>query len=93
MNIKGAGDFIFNENLILTQKGQTKRTIWELPLSFHPNEGVEMSYNPIGRWKMENDKPILTSAGRGQEFIFKKDPHGEIIKWATNLIKSYQISD
>ncbi|MCC6684442.1 MAG: hypothetical protein IT247_05165, partial [Bacteroidia bacterium] len=89
----GAIGFAFNDNLILTQSGNRNRTVWELPKIFHPDNGVELSYNPKHNWTIENDKAVLKSAGRGQEFVFKADPKGQVEKWCIDLIKNSNVTD
>ena len=86
--VSGAGCFKFDESLVLTQKDQTK-SIWQLPESFHPANGVRLSFHPpkAETWKKEKGKSILKSARIGQEFIFTADPNGDVEKWCSDLIK------
>lgn len=83
--------FLFSEDLILTKRGQPNRTLWELPLNFHPINGIKLSYNPIDRWSIENNKAILKSAAKGQEFVFN-DIGNTIEKWCLDLIKNMQVT-
>ena len=91
----GSSLFEFSEKLILTQKGQDKRTKWELPMFFHPDNKVEMSYNLEKNWSKneENSKAILKSANRGQEFVIKKDPKGKIEEWCLSLIRDNKTTE
>jgi len=93
INKNGACNFVYKNDLILTKSGQKNRTIWELPSNINPSNGIELSYNPFNRWSLENNTSILNSAGRGQEFIFTKDPNGEVEKWCYNLIKHHTVTD
>lgn len=89
----GSALFNFNENLILTRKGEDKRTHWELPSIFHPENGVELSYNTAINWGHGNGKALLNSADKGQEFIVKADPDGKIAEWCNKLIRSHTVAD
>ena len=84
----GSISFVFSEDLILTKKGQPNRTLWELPIEFHPNNGVVLSYNPTHRWAIENNQAILKSASKGQEFVFN-DIATNVEEWCINLIKGH----
>lgn len=93
-NKNGSVCFTFNNNLILTQKGQENRSVWELPRFIHPDCGITLSYNPEGkRWKHKGEKTILKAAGRGQEFIFTTDPNETVENWCINLIKNHTVTD
>ncbi len=91
-NKNGSVLFTPNEKLILTKKGSLKRTVWELPKEFLPSNGIRLTYNPSYRWHVENDKAILNSAFRGQEFIFK-DVEGIVERWGIDLIKNSTVTD
>lgn len=86
---RGYGIFSFHEELILTQKGQDKKSIWDLDPFFYPSNGIELSYHPLKKWKMEKNRAILFSAYPGQEFVVKVDPEGKVENWARNLVLKY----
>jgi hypothetical protein len=89
INLPGSEYFSFSEELILTKKNQNYRTIWELPLDFHPENKIQLSYNTnLHRWNKEKNKAILNSTYRGQEFIFK-DENEIVEEWCLNLIEKY----
>jgi hypothetical protein len=90
---KGSILFTFSDDLILTRKGQQNRTIWELPSLFHPDNGVQLSYNPANNWDKMLDKAVLRSARRGQEFVVKADPEGKVEQWCYELITSHSVTD
>lgn len=92
-NKNGAICFTFKEDLILTQSGQKNRTVWKLPSFLHPDNGVSLSYNPKGRWSLDDGKAVLRAAGRGQEFVFTTDPNGVVENWCINLIKNHSVTD
>ncbi len=90
----GSALFCFNDDLILTQKGHQNRTEWELPGIFHPDNGVRMSYNPNKKnWGLPNGKTTLRSASKGQEFVVKTDPNGQIEQWCYELILNHTVTD
>jgi hypothetical protein len=90
IKVKGSSCFDFNESLILTKKGSKKRTIWELPFTFHPGNGVTLTYNIAKNWSFSKKigKAESRSASRGQEFVFSADPEGAVEEWCIDLIKS-----
>lgn len=87
-NKKGANFFHFNEELILTKENQPNRTLWRLPLSFHPNNQLSLSYNPKERWKLEKNNALLNSAAKGQEFVFSGNSE-PALEWGIDLINKY----
>jgi hypothetical protein len=88
LRANGSNYFDFKENLILTKRAQTYRSIWDLPLSFHPNSGVRITYNEKEKnWSIENERAILKSAYRGQEFVCKSDPNQDVERWGINFIR------
>lgn len=91
-NKNGSVSFVFSQDLILTKKGQPNRTLWELPLELHPNNGIKLSYNPSEKWTIDNNKAILKSASKGQEFIFT-DFEANVQKWCVELIKMHTVTD
>jgi len=88
----GSVSFVFRDDLILTKAGQSNRSLWELPLHLHPENGIKLSYNPASRWRKEDQKAILQSAGRGQEFVFT-DSGNAVENWCIDLIKYHQVTD
>lgn len=83
--IGGAGVFSFDNSLVLTCSDQKKRSVWNLPIFFHPDNNTIMTYHENkDRWKIDNDRCILQSTGRGQEFVITGD--SRIEEWAKNII-------
>jgi putative DNA base modification enzyme with NMAD domain len=72
INRRGAGIFRhISDGRILTDTNQSKRSIWRLPAWFHPEYGTTLSYHKqLSRWAPAGSHCILTSASRGQEFVF-----------------------
>ena len=79
----------YSSNLQLT-KDQCNRSVWELPSWFFPkNEHFPLTYHgKHDRWKRENDKVILTTVGRGQEFVLDATIFPEAIAWFHDLLNS-----
>lgn len=91
-SISGCGTFKYNNSLVLTKSGQRKRSIWQLPRSFHPSMGTRMSYHedlysksgkPV--WQLSDDHCTLQTVGRGQEFVI--EGNNEVDVWARDLIQ------
>ncbi len=83
----------YKDGLVLTSKGQKKRSVRRLPQYFHPSFGTSVSYHeslydksgtPV--WELHDDCCILNSVGRGQEFVIKGND--DIIKWAEQLFEN-----
>lgn len=92
-NKPGAGLFLFNEDLILTEKGKT-RTNWILPDLFHPDNFTEIKYLPTKNWKKrKNGKTRIKASSRGQEFVIVKDQNDNIKNWAIDLIKKNNVEE
>jgi len=91
---KGSALFDFSEDLILTRNDQGNRSYWELPGIFHPEKGVELSYNPEKNWgKLTNGKAFIRTARKGQEFVVKTDPNREVERWCIDLILGHVVTD
>ena len=87
--IPGYGPLKFNENLILTQDGQT-RSRWKKSLPFVTQESnIAISYHS----KKAIKEDYFQSARIGQEFVVKKDAEGKVENWAIDLIKDYHIKN
>lgn len=86
---RGAGLFQFHPDLILTKPSQPHRTLWELPETFHPENGVTLTYNGRDKWRRESGKALVKSASQGQEFVFAADPKGAVAEWCANLIERF----
>ncbi len=84
----GAGWFRFSENLILTKKGQPARTVWKLPETLHPDNGISLSYHSAKSWLREPGATILRSASQSQEFIVTEDRNGAAAAWALDAVQS-----
>jgi hypothetical protein len=75
----------------LTDTRQNNRSVWRLPASFYPSEEkTALTYHQkIAKWKIENDDwVVLSSVGRGQEFILDTKCYPDINKWLVELFSS-----
>lgn len=83
-NISGAGAFKYNDELVLSLENE-RRGIWKLPLCFHSNNNVQMTYHTdMKRWTIKEDHCLLKCVDRGQEFILSEN--SDIEHWAKELI-------
>jgi hypothetical protein len=86
----GAAIFKRFSNRLQLTKDQSNRSIWELPGWFFPKNGhYPLTYhsNP-DRWQRERDKVILSTVGRGQEFVLDTTIYPEAIAWFRDLLNS-----
>lgn len=90
---KGSSLFTFTDDLILTRKGEKNRTQWELQSIFHPDNRIQLSYNPAKNWEKLSGNAMFRSASRGQEFVVKNDPDRKIEEWCFDLIASHPVTD
>ncbi len=93
-NSFGGGMFNrFSSNLILTKEGHS-RSIWSLPKCFdarnNPNHAMSYHRN-LTRWEddSDNQKVILKTVARGQEFVLNTQYFPEVKNWVINLIKNH----
>jgi len=84
-----AGTFRFVvDDLILTRKGQPRRSQWRLPKWFFRSERESaMSYHSnLLRWTPHESHVDLQSVGRGQEFVLDIQDDPDAIHWVNDLI-------
>lgn len=79
------GVFKYNDNLVLTKPGY-KKSYWELPSCFHPDQGCTISRHKKDKFDWRGNKVLLRTIGIGQDFVVKGNP--EIVNWAEKLIDS-----
>jgi len=90
---KNLGGGIFRsikETLILTERGQHKRSVWKLPNWFYPTQDrVPLSYHhDMNRWTRTADGGTrLQSVAKGQEFVLDATQYPEIKAWILSLFK------
>ncbi len=88
-NLPGGGIFTrADDTLRLTCPG-TLRSTWQLPPWFHPEGRTSiLSYhaNP-NRWTRQEGHTLLSTAGRGQEFVLDCDHYQEALEWLAGILK------
>jgi len=89
-NLDGAGIFKFyNQKLQLTVPNSKLTSIWKLPVCFYPkNKDKSLSYHDnIERWEKKDDHVLLSSVGRGQEFVLDATFYPDVINWVLDLFQ------
>ena len=69
---KKCGTFHYDDSLVLTQKDQPRRSMWQLP-SFFAEKGIAISWQGHTHPVIKGDSSILKTASRGQEFVITTD--------------------
>lgn len=86
-SLPGAGLFpYFHSHLCLTAPGHSRR-IWQLPSWFYPTSPRRpLTYhgNP-DRWTQDDDRVLLNTVGRGQEFVLDCADYPEVFPWLNQL--------
>jgi hypothetical protein len=87
--LPGAGLFpAFTPRLQLTEPSCSKTSLWLLPECFRPKPGSGLTYHRNhSRWQRVKDGVMLTSVGRGQEFVLDCDHYPGAITWLEELLK------
>lgn len=78
--LPGAGVFKYHDDLVLTKRGQDKKSIWQLPECFI---GSEFTYHPNQIVEKDRD---FQSVDIGQEFVTNSTP--KIKNWIEKIIKN-----
>ena len=83
------GTFRYTETLVLTQSGQSNRSLWQLP-PFFAQKGISISWQGNNQPVLKNGFSLLNSSARGQEFIITADTEKQednLHKWVENMIQ------
>lgn len=82
LGVPGGGVFPrLHDALVLTEPGKS-RSNWSLPACFYPAGRTPLTYHgDKSRWKLEGEKVLLRSVGRGQEFVLDCDEYPEVLDW------------
>jgi len=80
--LPGGGCFNYNDRLVLTKKGASKRSHWELP-QFFKNKQIEITYHS----KSSYQSGYFQSVAKGQEFVITDTKNKDVEKWAKKLIE------
>jgi len=78
------GTFKYRDDLVLTKSGFPK-SLWQLPLFFHPNQGTTISRHSEKDFGLRGDHLLFRSRGIGQDFVVRGGEKVE--KWANRLLK------
>lgn len=84
----GAGTFRrYSSALQLTAESRS-RSVWRLPAWFAPGDGRPplSCHARADRWTPEGSTVLLSSVGRGQEFVLDSADYPEVIPWAASLL-------
>jgi Nucleotide modification associated domain 3 len=79
------GVFKYRNDLVLTKKGFPK-SIWELPMIFHPDSGTTISRHSDKNFEKRGDTLLFTSQNIGQDFVVSGGD--EIESWARAIIEN-----
>lgn len=84
----GYGVFKYDENLVLTKRGSTKRSLWELPSCFQTEK---QSFKcGLREWKVNKDGSVeVQPFGQVQEIFVSENP--EVVAWAESLITNSSV--
>jgi len=93
-SLSGAGTFShFSLCRQLTASNAGNVTTWDLPGWFHPGENRQpLTYHADPkRWQKRDDRTMLKSVARGQEFVLDCDEYPEAINWVCDLIRNTDV--
>jgi hypothetical protein len=88
----GAGIFPrFAAGLQLTAPNCEGVSSWLLPNWIHPKgrESILTYHGKSDRWRVEPQGIVLSTVGRGQEFVLDCEHYPEAVGWLANLVKRY----
>lgn len=88
-NLPGGGVFtLADDRLRLTCPGSLRST-WQLPGWFYPQEGLpRLSYHTnANRWSLQAGRTLLSTVGRGQEFVLDCDHYPQASEWLAGILK------
>jgi hypothetical protein len=88
----GAGIFPrFATGLQLTAPDCERASSWLLPVWIHPKgrESILTYHGNSKRWKVDPQGAVLSTVGRGQEFVLDCEHYPEAVDWLANLVKRY----
>lgn len=86
----GAGFFdTFSEKRQLTAVGSAKPTLWSLPADFFPGTRRPLTYHEDrDRWSLQDQRALLRTVGRGQEFVLDTAEYPEVLLWVSELLSA-----
>lgn len=86
--VDGAGVFdTFSPARQLTAAGRNSPTLWSLPGAFAPGARHPLTYHARpDRWRVENDRVLLSTVARGQEFVLDTAEYPDVLPWVSELL-------
>jgi hypothetical protein len=86
--VPGGGLFrTLRPELVLTAEEQPKRSVWSVPGWMEPAGRPALSHHESpDRWTRDGARSLLSTVGRGQEFVLDCDAYPEAFGWAASLI-------
>lgn len=91
--IAGGGVFeSFANQLCLTAPGRT-RSVWGLPAGFYPHKDAPALSFHTNRslWQKDKSGVLLSTVGRGQEFVLDCDFYPGVIEWLNDIFMAAPI--
>lgn len=87
-SVPGAGVFDrFRDDLQLTADPTQSLSTWSLPCWFAPGRRTPLTFHgSADRWTIQNDRALLKTVGRGQEFVLDTQEYPEAVEWAWGLV-------
>lgn len=91
LNLPGGGVFTRADNTLRLTCPGSLRSTWQLPGWFYSaDKAPTLSYhtNPR-RWATEGDHAVLSTVGRGQEFVLDCEHYPEAVEWAAGILTQH----
>lgn len=87
-NIPGAGTFPFFSPQLQLTAPDSPTSRWLLPAWCHPKDrkSVLSYHGKLSRWEINKEGALLSTVGRGQEFVLDCDDYPEAINWLRVLV-------
>jgi hypothetical protein len=85
---KKCGTFHYRDSLVLTQRGQASRSMWQLP-PFFAEKGISISWQGNAHPVIKGESSVLKTASRGQEFVINADTPEQkknLYNWVEGII-------
>ena len=85
---KKCGTFHYRDSLVLTQRGQASRSMWQLP-PFFAEKGISISWQGDAHPVIKGESSVLKTASRGQEFVINADTPEQkknLYNWVEGII-------
>jgi hypothetical protein len=88
--LHGGGRFVHYAEALRLTTPCNGRSKWSLPRWFHPDGRPSLSYHGSDkRWQRSGDRTLLSTVGRGQEFVIDGDHYPELEGWVSSIIRNH----